>query len=116
MAYPNCKVVAIAGAKSKCEHLKDLGCHEVINYKDADWKQQFRKKVKGVDVYFDNGELETDVGGRSTSEGPGCAVGGEMLDLVLTRLNPHARVALCGAISGYSTSFCLRATVDPRTD
>ena len=49
LAYPNCKVIAIAGATSKCEHLKDLGCHEVINYKDADWKQQFRKKVKGVD-------------------------------------------------------------------
>ncbi len=36
--------------------LKQMGCHEVINYKDKDWKKEFRNKVKGVDVYFDNGE------------------------------------------------------------
>ncbi len=29
-------------------------------------------------------------------------VGGEMLDFMLTRLKPHGRVALCGAISDYS--------------
>lgn len=29
-------------------------------------------------------------------------VGGEMLDFMLTRLNAHARVVMCGAISDYS--------------
>lgn len=29
-------------------------------------------------------------------------VGGDILDLALTRLNPHARIALCGAISQYN--------------
>ncbi|MDH3682771.1 MAG: zinc-binding dehydrogenase, partial [Acidimicrobiia bacterium] len=36
----------------------------------------------GIDVYFDN-------------------VGGETLDAVLARLNPHARIAVCGQISTY---------------
>ncbi len=103
LAYPKCKVIAIAGSPSKCKNLKDMGCHEVINYKEKDWKQQFRHKCKGVDVYFDNGGLGAGV--RETRRlTSGIAVGGEMLDLVLTRLNPHARVALCGAISGYSES------------
>ncbi len=37
----------------------------------------------GVDVYFDN-------------------VGGEILDAVLANMAMHARVVICGAVSGYS--------------
>lgn len=29
-------------------------------------------------------------------------VGGDMLDFALTRLNPHARIVMCGAISQYN--------------
>ena len=77
-----CKVVAIAGGKDKCDWLKnDIGCHEVVDYKSADFAKTLKQTLKnGVDAYFDN-------------------VGGEILDLVLTRLNKGARIALCGAIS-----------------
>lgn len=80
-----CKVIAIAGGADKCKWLKDLGCHEVLDYKSKDFAATYRKTLgkSGVDVYFDN-------------------VGGEILDLVLTRLNKNARIALCGAISAYN--------------
>ena len=34
-----------------------MGCHAVLNYKDANFKKEFRK-VGLVDVYFDNGGPE----------------------------------------------------------
>lgn len=55
----------------------------VLNYKDKDFTKQLRSAAKGgIDVYFDN-------------------VGGQMLDTVLTRIKPYARIVLCGAISQY---------------
>lgn len=91
---PSGKVITIAGSQAKCKQLKDMGCYEAINYKEADWKKQVsaalkRKDGKGrsngyVDVYFDN-------------------VGGEMLDFMLGRLNEFARVVMCGAISDYNS-------------
>jgi len=77
-----CKVVAIAGGKDKCEWLKnDIGCHEVVDYKAPDFANVLKTTLKGgVDAVFEN-------------------VGGEILDLILTRLNKNARIALCGAIS-----------------
>ncbi|SCZ87286.1 BZ3500_MvSof-1268-A1-R1_Chr2-2g04752 [Microbotryum saponariae] len=77
------KLIAIAGGKEKCRYLKEeLGVDVALDYKDPNFKKDFRK-VGYVDVYFDN-------------------VGGEILDLVLTRLNKFARIALCGAISAYN--------------
>lgn len=32
-----------------------MGCHAVLNYKDPNFKKDFRK-VGLVDIYFDNGE------------------------------------------------------------
>ena len=40
---------------------------------------------EGADVYFDN-------------------VGGDILDVVLTRINKHARIVICGAISQYNNT------------
>ncbi|KAK0485195.1 hypothetical protein IW261DRAFT_1560849 [Armillaria novae-zelandiae] len=77
------KVIAIAGTDEKCSWLKnDIGVDVTLNYKSSSFAQDF-KKLGYVDAYFDN-------------------VGGEMLDLVLTRLNKGARIALCGAISAYN--------------
>ncbi|KAJ9106860.1 hypothetical protein QFC19_002989 [Naganishia cerealis] len=72
------------GWQDKCKTLKELGCHAVINYKDQDWRKQFKDNVGFFDIYFDN-------------------VGGEMLDFALTRMNPHAKIVMCGAISDYNS-------------
>ncbi|KAL7415841.1 hypothetical protein BDY24DRAFT_412776 [Mrakia frigida] len=79
-----CKVIAIAGSEEKCRWLeKDLGVFKAINYKDKDFRAQFKKHVGYLDVFFDN-------------------VGGAILNLALTRLNQHARIVMCGAIEEYN--------------
>jgi NADPH-dependent curcumin reductase CurA len=78
-----CRVIAIAGGKEKCDWLRnEIGVPEVVDYKDKNFVANYKKLLgkSGIDCFFDN-------------------VGGEILDLVLTRLNKNARVALCGAIS-----------------
>jgi NADPH-dependent curcumin reductase CurA len=71
-------VFAIAGTPEKCAWLeKELGVRKALNYKSERFREEL-KAVGYVDVYFDN-------------------VGGEILDLVLRRLNKGARIVLCGA-------------------
>ncbi|GAA5995878.1 NADP-dependent oxidoreductase [Rhodotorula paludigena] len=78
-----CRVVAIAGGPDKCRWLRDeVGIETVLDYKDKEFKTQFRE-IGYIDVVFDN-------------------VGGSMLDMCLARLKKGARVALCGAISAYN--------------
>ncbi len=79
-----CRVVGIAGSDDKCNWVTDeLGFDACINYKTADVGQALRAEcADGIDVYFDN-------------------VGGEILNAVLGQINDHARIILCGAISGY---------------
>ncbi|KAI6013465.1 hypothetical protein BKA83DRAFT_4361875 [Pisolithus microcarpus] len=80
------RVIGIAGSPEKCSWVEtELGADKVLNYKLPTFKQDFRDAVGYLDVYFDN-------------------VGGEILDLALTRLNRHARIVLCGAISAYNAT------------
>lgn len=81
-----CRVIGIAGGKDKCQYLIDeLGFDGVIDYKSEDVSEGLKRECpKGVDVYFDN-------------------VGGDILDAVLARLAPKARVVICGAISQYNS-------------
>lgn len=79
-------VLGIAGSAEKCRWLTDeLGVDKALNYKDKDFFKQFREatKPKLIDVYFDN-------------------VGGEILDLALSRAAPFARFVMCGGISQYN--------------
>jgi len=81
-----CKVVGITGTDEKAELLKSKFKFEnAINYKTSnDLKEAIRKACHdGVDVYFDN-------------------VGGEISDAVLSNINKHARLPVCGAISQYN--------------
>lgn len=80
-----CRVVGIAGGPEKCAYLRDeLQLDEVIDYKQGDIKGQIKAATpKGIDVFFDG-------------------VGGETLDAVLTRVNRHARLVICGAVSQYT--------------
>ncbi|KAM0796904.1 hypothetical protein BDR22DRAFT_954331 [Usnea florida] len=79
-------VLGLAGSDDKVAWLKVLGCDDALNYKDAAFAQDFRSSTKGlIDVFFDN-------------------VGGEILELALSRAKPHARFVMCGAISQYNSA------------
>ena len=82
-----CDVVGTAGSDAKCAWITDeLGFDAAINYKTEDLGAALSRTCpEGIDVYFDN-------------------VGGEMLDLVLERINNRARIALCGSISQYNAT------------
>src|SRR6201987_1981855 len=78
------RVVGIAGGPRKCKAVvEDFGFDACIDYKSADLRAALKEHCpKGVNVYFDK-------------------VGGPILDAVLGRLAPKARVVLCGVISSY---------------
>ena len=87
-----CRVVGIAGGQAKCDWVvKELGFDACIDYKNSDVPNKgVRAGLKehcpdGVDIYFDN-------------------VGGEILDLVLAKINRKARIIICGAISQYNNT------------
>jgi NADPH-dependent curcumin reductase CurA len=72
------RVIGIAGTDDKCRWLRDeLKIDAALNYKSPSFREEFRKTVGFLDVFFDN-------------------VGGEILDLALSRLKQGARIALCG--------------------
>ncbi len=80
-----CRAVGIAGGPAKCEWVvKELGFDACIDYKAGNSRDALKAACpKGVDVYFDN-------------------VGGDILDMVLARINRKARIVICGAISQYN--------------
>ncbi|EME42631.1 hypothetical protein DOTSEDRAFT_64408 [Dothistroma septosporum NZE10] len=79
-------VLGIAGSDEKCDWLvKVLGFDNALNYKSKSFAKEFRAATKSlIDVFFDN-------------------VGGEILDLALSRAKPHSRFVICGGISQYNT-------------
>src|SRR5260221_1786606 len=80
-----CRVVGIAGTEEKCKWItEDLGFDAAVNYKHPDWKEKLAAATpKGIDIDFEN-------------------VGGEIMQEVLSRMNLHGRVVVCGFISGYT--------------
>ena len=82
-----CRAVGIAGGKAKCDWVvNELGFDACIDYKAPDLRDALKAACpKGVNVYFDN-------------------VGGDILDLVLARINRKARIIICGAISQYNNT------------
>lgn len=83
-----CRVVGVAGGKDKCDYVvNELGFDACVDYKAAADAKALYAAVKavtpdGIDGYFEN-------------------VGGDILDVVLARLNAFGRIALCGLIAGY---------------
>ncbi|KAG9245462.1 hypothetical protein BJ878DRAFT_458275 [Calycina marina] len=78
------KVLGIAGSDYKVEWLKELGCDEALNYKSATFAKDFKEKTTDlIDVFYDN-------------------VGGQILELALSRAKAHSRFVMCGAISTYN--------------
>ena len=82
-----CRVVGIAGGAEKCKFLIDeLGFDAAIDYKNENVGKALKEHCPDrINVYFDN-------------------VGGDILDVVLTRLARHARVVICGSISQYNNT------------
>ncbi len=82
-----CRTVGIAGGQSKCEYVvNELGFDACIDYKAGNLYKDLKAATPdGIDVYFEN-------------------VGGEILDVVLARLNAFARIPLCGLISQYNAT------------
>ena len=82
-----CRVVGIAGGQAKCDWVvKELGFDACIDYKNSDVRKGLKENCpNGVDIYFDN-------------------VGGEILDMVLAKINRKARIIICGAISQYNNT------------
>ena len=79
------RVVGIAGGPKKCGWLTgEIGLDAAIDYRSEKVSERVAAHFpKGVDVFFDN-------------------VGGEMLDAAMANLAKHARVIICGFISGYT--------------
>jgi NADPH-dependent curcumin reductase CurA len=80
-----CRAVGLAGTPAKVEYLvRELGYDAGIDYRTADLDRALGEACPaGVDVYFDN-------------------VGGRVTEAVTRRLNPFARIAVCGLISQYN--------------
>jgi NADPH-dependent curcumin reductase CurA len=81
------RAVGIAGGAEKCRYVeRELGFSACVDYKRADLDDALGSvAANGIDFDFEN-------------------VGGKVFDTVLGRLNPFARIALCGQVSQYSTS------------
>ena len=83
-----CRVIGIAGSDKKTNLLKEeFRFDQAINYKTTD---DLKKAIAeacpdGVDIYFDN-------------------VGGEISDAVISLMNFHSRIPLCGQISLYNNT------------
>ena len=80
------RAVGIAGGPDKCAHVMGLGFDACLDHRAPDLPGQLKAACPdGVDVYFEN-------------------VGGAVWDAVLPRLNPFARVPVCGLVSMYNAT------------
>ncbi|MDI6872483.1 MAG: NADP-dependent oxidoreductase [Bacillota bacterium] len=81
-----CRPVGIVGSAEKADFLTGtLGFAAAVNYRSPEFGDELRQACPdGVDVFFDN-------------------VGGPTLERALRLMNPHGRIANCGAVSQYDT-------------
>ena len=83
------RAVGIAGGAEKCRYVtEELGFDACVDYREAQDAKELAKRLRaaapgGVDAHFEN-------------------VGGDVLNAVMSLLNPFARVAICGLISDYN--------------
>jgi NADPH-dependent curcumin reductase CurA len=81
-----CRVVGVAGGEDKCRYVVDeLGFDACLDRRLPGLAAKLAEACpQGIDVYFEN-------------------VGGEVFDAVWPLLNVHARIPVCGLISGYNS-------------
>ncbi len=83
-----CHVIGVAGGADKCAFaVEELGLDACLDHRAHDVKSLAaalkQAAPDGVDCYFEN-------------------VGGKTTEAVVTRMNTHGRIALCGMIAWYS--------------
>ena len=81
------RVVGIAGGREKCDYVvRELGFDACVDYRAGRLNDDLREACpKGIDIDFEN-------------------VGGEILDTLLSIMNPFSRIVLCGLIADYDVS------------
>ncbi|HEY7261271.1 MAG TPA: NADP-dependent oxidoreductase [Trebonia sp.] len=80
------RAVGIAGGPEKVAYLRSIGFDAVADHLAADFSDQLAAATPdGIDVYFEN-------------------VGGAVFNAVLPRLNPFARVPVCGLVAWYNAT------------
>jgi NADPH-dependent curcumin reductase CurA len=81
------RAVGIAGGAEKCHYVvEELGFDACIDYKAGNLRGDLKTATpKGIDCLFEN-------------------VGGEIFDTLLGRMNPFARIAVCGLIAQYNSA------------
>ena len=81
------RAVGIAGGAEKCRYVvEELGFDACIDYKAGNLRGELKAATpKGIDFLFEN-------------------VGGEIFDTLLGRMNPFARIAVCGLIAQYNSA------------
>jgi NADPH-dependent curcumin reductase CurA len=78
------RVVGSTGSAAKVAYLRELGFDAAFNYKDGPISTLLKEAAPdGITVYFDN-------------------VGGDHLEAAISRLRPHGRITMCGAIAAYN--------------
>jgi hypothetical protein len=82
-----CRAVGIAGGREKCDYaVRELGFDACVDHRAPDFEAQLAAATpSGIDVDFEN-------------------VGGPVMDAIFRRLNPFARVSLCGLVSQYNAT------------
>ena len=81
------RAIGLAGGPEKCAYVTgELGFDACLDHRDPDLAAKLKEATpNGIDIYFEN-------------------VGGPVLDLVLARINPFARIPLCGFVSQYNAT------------
>jgi NADPH-dependent curcumin reductase len=80
------RAVGIAGGPAKVAYLREIGFDAALDHHAADFADQLAAATPdGIDVYFEN-------------------VGGRVWDAVFPRLNPFARVLVCGLVAQYNAT------------
>jgi len=78
------RAVGVAGGPEKVAHLRELGFDAALDHRSPDFKAQLAAATPdGIDVYFEN-------------------VGGHVWEALLPRLNPFARIPVCGLVAHYN--------------
>ncbi|HEY6191608.1 MAG TPA: zinc-binding dehydrogenase [Bacteroidota bacterium] len=85
------RIIATAGSDEKLRRGKELGAHELINYRNVDFAEEVRRMTnkKGVDIVFEH-------------------IGGEVFEKSITVLAKGGRLVTCGATGEFTAKLDIR--------